>query len=149
MEPTPPLSLLGWAVVGLVVGWAVRPLCERLDVVPPLVTPAQPLALVLLAAMIGYVAWATHRAVHVRRERLQSHQAVNRLVLARACALAGSLVAGAYLGYALSWIGHPAEQADVRMIRSFLAAGAAAVAAGLALLLERACRTPGSEDGAG
>ena len=78
---------------------------DRTGNVPPLVSWAQPLALLLLAAILGYVAWATWRTVHVRRERLLPHQAVNRLVLARACVLVAALVAGGYLGYALSWIG--------------------------------------------
>lgn len=140
LRPTSLLSLLGWALVGLVGGWAVHPLCERLDAVPPLVTAPQPLALLLLATILGYVAWATHRAVQVRRERLEPHKAVNRLVLARASALVGALVGGGYLGYAISWIGDPAELADERLVRSLVAAGCAVAAAVAALLLERACR---------
>ncbi|WP_182379027.1 DUF3180 domain-containing protein [Nocardioides sp. WS12] len=145
LRPTSLLSLLGWALVGLVGGWAVHPLCERLSVVPPLVTAPQPLALLLLAAILGYVAWATHRAVQVRRERLEAHKAVNRLVLARASALVGALVAGGYLGYAISWIGDPAELADERLVRSLIATGCAVAAAVAALLLERACRVRGDD----
>ncbi len=59
----------------------------------------------------------------MRHERLEPHQAVNRLVLARACALVGALVAGGYLGYALSWLGVDAELARQRAWRS-VAAGA-------------------------
>lgn len=140
LRPTGVGTLLTWAVVGLVGGWALHPVCDRLGVVPPLVSGAQPLALLLLAAILGYVAWATHRAVHVRRERLESHQAVNRLVLARASALVAALVTGGYVGYAVSWIGDPAELADERMVRSFVAAACALAAVVAALLLERACR---------
>lgn len=140
LRPTTPLTLLGWAVVGLVLGWAVRPIWERLDAVPPVVAPAQPLALLLLASILGYVAWVTHRAVHVRREPLAAHQAVNRLVLARASALVGSLVAGGYAGYAITWLGDRAEWAEDRMLASALAAGAGLAATVAALLLERACR---------
>ncbi|MBV6728617.1 DUF3180 domain-containing protein [Nocardioides daeguensis] len=140
MRPTGLPTVLAWAVVGVVVGWAVHPVCNRLDLVPPLVSPAQPLALLLLAAILGYVAWGTHRAVHVRRERLEAHQAVNRLVLGRASALVAALVAGGYVGYALSWIGDAAELADQRMVRSFVAAGCALAAVVAGLLLERACR---------
>ena len=50
-------------------------------------TWAQPLALFLVAAILAGTAWATWRTMHVHRERLEPHQAVNRLVLARACAL--------------------------------------------------------------
>lgn len=140
LRPTGLPTVLGWAVVGVVVGWAVHPVCDRLDVVPPLVSAAQPLALLLLAAILGYVAWVTHRAVHVRRERLESHQAVNRLVLGRASALVAALVTGGYVGYALSWVGDAAELADERMVRSLVAAGCALAAVVAGLLLERACR---------
>lgn len=140
LRPTSLLTLVGWAVVGGVLGWALHPVADRLGVVPPLVTAGQPLALGLLAAILGYVAWVTHRAVHVRRERLEAHQAVNRLVLARACALVGALVAGGYVGYALSWIGDRAERADDRIVGSLAAAGCAVAALVAALLLERACR---------
>lgn len=140
LRPTPPLTLVGWAVVGLIGGFAVHPLADRLGFVPPLVSLGQPLALLLLAAILGYVAWVTHRAVHVRHERLEAHQAVNRLVLARASALVAALVAGGYAGYALSWIGDPAEQAEERIVGSVAAGGCAVLAVVAAMLLERACR---------
>ncbi|MDQ6524742.1 DUF3180 family protein [Nocardioides sp. LHD-245] len=140
LRPTGLPTVLGWVAIGLVGGWALHPLCDRLGVVPPLVSAAQPLALLLLAAILGYVAWVTHRAVHVRRERLEAHQAVNRLMLGRASALVAALVAGGYVGYALSWIGDPAELADERLVRSLVAAGCALLAVVAGLLLERACR---------
>ena len=146
LRPTAPRTLAAWAAVGLVLGWAVHPLSDRLGVVPPLVSVAQPLALLLLAGILGYVAWATHRTVHVRRERLEAHQAVNRLVLARASALVGSLVTGGYVGYALSWIGDPAELGDERLVRSLIAAGCALLAAVAAILLERSCRVHDDPD---
>lgn len=140
LRPTTLLTLVGWAVVGLVLGWAVRPVWDRLDAVPPLVRPAQPLTLLLLAAILGYVAWATHRSVQVRRERLQPHQAVNRLVLARASALVGALVSGGYLGYALTWVGEPDQLTDERLVWSLVAAACGLGATVAAVLLERACR---------
>jgi hypothetical protein len=138
LRPTPPHVVVGWALFGLVLGWALHPVSERLGRVPPLVTWAQPLALLLLAAILGYVAWATWRTVHVRREPLLSHQAVNRLVLARACALVIALVGGGYLGYGLSWV--KAEADNGRMWPSLVAALTGALGVLAALLLERACR---------
>ena len=140
LRPTSPGVLVGWALVGLVGGWALPTVCAWWDLVPPLVSWAQPLTLLLLAAILAYVAWATWRAVHVRQVRLEAHQAVNRLVLSRACALVAALVGGGYLGYGLSWIGDPAELADERMIRSLVAAAACAIGVVAAVLLERACR---------
>lgn len=140
MRPTAPATLVGWAVLGLVVGWAVRPVADGLDVVPPMATAVQALALLLLAAILGCAAWVTHRAVHVRRERLEYHQAVNRLVLARASALVSALVTGGYAGYALSWVGHRGEWAEERIVGSLVASGCGLAAVVAALLLERACQ---------
>ena len=143
LGPTAPGVLVGWALTGLVGGWGLHLVSDRLGRVPPLVSWAQPLALLLLAAILGAVAWATRRTVHVRREQLLPHQAVNRLVLARACALVAALVGGAYLGYALSWIGAP--QDNGRLWPSFAGAAAGLLGVVAALLLERACRIRNSD----
>ena len=93
-----------------------------------------------MAAILGATAYGTWRAVHVHREVLEPHRAVNRLVLARACALVGALVAGGYFGYAVSWVGVGPDLAGQQLWRS-VAAGLAGVAVVItALLLERACR---------
>jgi hypothetical protein len=140
LRPTPPVVLAAWAVVGLAGGWLVHPLAERISGTAPIVSWLQPLALLLVGAILGVTAHATWRTVHVRRERLLPHQAVNRLVLARACAFVGALAAGGYLGYALSWVGVEAELADQRLVRSLVAAAGSVVVVVTALLLERACR---------
>lgn len=142
LRPLPPVVLVVWAAVGLVAGWALHVGYDRWGRVPPMVAWTQPAALLLLAAILSYVAWVTHRAVQVRRQRLEPHQMVNRLVLARACALVAAFVGAGYLGYGLSWIGDPAHMAEARMWRSFAAAAACAVGVGAAVALERACRSP-------
>jgi len=136
-----------WALVGLVIGLLVRPVAERLGSTAPLVTWAQPLALLLVAAILAVTARATWRSVHVHRERLEPHQAVNRLVLARACALVGALAGAGYLGYALSWLGAEADLAPERMLRSGVASLGGALTVVAALLLERACRVRSDERG--
>lgn len=141
LRPTSLAALAVWAIVGLAGGWLLHPLTERFGTAP-LVTWTQPVLLFLVAAIVGAGAWATWRVVHVRRERLQPHQAVNRLVLARASAFAGALVAGGYLGYALSWRGDVAELAEQRLGHSLVAAGGGLLVVVAALLLERACRVP-------
>ena len=140
LQPTSAAVVTGWAVAGLVGGWLLHPVAERLNGTAPVVSWAQPAALFLLAMTVGVTAWHTWRSVHVRREHLEPHRAVNRLVLGRAGALVGALVSGGYLGYAVSWVGDEAELADQRIIRSLVAvvAGVLLVVAGL--LLERACR---------
>ncbi len=128
------------AVVGLVVGWAIHPVLTRLGGQPPLVSWTQALALVLVGAIMTFLAWHTWVTVQVRGERLEVHQAVNRLVLARACALAGALVGAGYLGYAVSWLGDASQAADQWILRSLVAAAGAGVVLISSLVLERACR---------
>lgn len=140
LRPTPVLLLVQVAVAGVVLGWVVRPVYAALDAHPPIVTWSQPVALGLVAVLLAGTAWLTHRAVHVHRRRLVPHQAVNRLLLARACALVGALVGGAYAGYALGQLGLSAELAGERLTRSALAALACVGVCAAALLLERACR---------
>lgn len=140
LRPTPPAAVTAWAVAGLVGGWLLHPVAERLSGVAPVISWAQPAALLLVAVVVGVTAWHTWRSVHVRRERLEPHRAVNRLVLGRAGALVGALVAGGYLGYALSWLGVSAELAGQRIIRSLVAVLAGVLVMVGGLLLERACR---------
>lgn len=134
--------LAAWGVFGILGGFLLHPLTERVNGSAAIVTWAQPLALLLVAAILGVTAWSTWRTVHVRHERLEPHQAVNRLVLARACAYVGALVGGGYLGYAVSWLGDKDQLADQRAWRSGLGALAGIAIAVTALLLERACRVP-------
>lgn len=145
LRPTSPVTLALWAIAGLVGGWLLHPVSERLGRTPPLVTAAQPLALLLIAVIIGFTAWSTWRTIRTRWDLLQPHQAVNRLVLARACALAGALAGGGYAGYGLSWLGQPGEWADDR-VRGCAASVVACLALVIAsLLLERACRVHGDQ----
>ncbi len=139
--PTGPGTVVGSALVGLVLGWLVRPVSVRLDGTAPTVGWLPVVTLGFVAAVIGWVAWSTYRLIHRRRERLEPHKAVNRLVLAKACAVTGALVAGAYVGYAVSWLGlTDAALARERVVHSLLAALAAALLVVGSLLLERACR---------
>jgi len=136
-----------WGIVGLVGGWLVHPLADRTGTAP-VVSWVQPLALLLVALILGYTAYATHRVRRDRPDLLAPHQAVNRLVLARACAFVGALVLGGYLGYALSWVGDEAELADERIWRSGTATFAGLLIVITALLLERACRVGSDDDAA-
>jgi MFS family permease len=140
LQPLSYAVVAAWAAGGLVLGWLWHPVAERLSGTAPVVSWAQPGALWLIAVAIGITWWQTYRAVQVRHERLEPHRAVNRLVLGRAGALVGALVAGGYAGYALSWVGDPAELAGQRIVRSLVAVAAGIVTVVGALLLERACR---------
>ena len=139
LQPTSAATVGGSIMVGLVAGWLLHPAADRVGT-PPVVSWLQPIALFFVGAVLLAAALVTHRALHVRREWLEPHRAVNRLVLARACVVVGGLVAGGYAGYAVSWLGVPGELADDRIVRSLVAAAAGVVIVVGALLLERACR---------
>jgi putative exporter of polyketide antibiotics len=143
---TRPGTLVLVGLVALVTGWALRPASIALQGTAPRVAWVQVLALVLVALILGAVAWSTHRTLQTRHQRLAPHQAVNRLVLGKACALGGAFVMGAYLGHALSWVGIASEIVRDRLLTSLIAAGGAALMTGCALLLERACRVPGGDE---
>ena len=134
-------SVVGFALVGLVLGWLVRPLSLRLRGTAPTVGWLPVVALAFLAVVVGWLAWATFRQIHRRHERLLPQHAVNRLVLGKAGALAGAVVAGGYFGYALSWLGFTeALLARQRIGHSLLAGIAATCLVVGSLFLERACR---------
>jgi Protein of unknown function (DUF3180) len=147
LRPMSPAGLCIFAAVGLVLGWVFHQVTDTDTGLPPQVPWAQPLALFLVAAILGGTAWATRRTLTQHPARLSPHQAVNRLVLARACAYVGALAAGIYIGYAVSWLG--VSSSDIAGQRAFRAAvagvaGILIVVGGL--LLERACRVPPEDD---
>lgn len=145
LRPTSPSTIGGAVGTGLVLGWLVHPISGRVGQ-PPVVTWLPGITLFFVAAVLGATAWLTHRAVHVRREWLEPQQAVNRLVLAKSCVLVGALVAGGYLGYALSWVGDRAELGGERILHSVVAGLAGVAIAVFALLLERACRVRSDDE---
>lgn len=142
VRPTGPAPLVSLGVVGLVAGWAVRPLCLRLGYGEPNISLVSIGLLFFAAAIIGGSAYLTRRTVVRDRFALATHQAVNRLVLGKACALVGALLTGFYLGFALAHLGVSGPAADTRLWRGALAGASAAVVTITALLLEHACRVP-------
>ena len=140
-------TVLGLGLTALVVGRLVRPVSiwRGWSIQPVGWFPV--LGLILVAAILGGVAWLTHRDLHRRGRRLEPHKAVNRLVLAKSSALVGALVAGGYLGYALSWVRvSDAALARQRMVQSLIAGVAGVLIVAAALLLERACRVREGDD---
>ncbi|HET6699473.1 MAG TPA: DUF3180 domain-containing protein [Nocardioidaceae bacterium] len=143
LRPTGPGVLVGFALTGLVLGWLLRPVSIQLRDAAPTVGWLPVLALAFVAVIVGAVAWATYR-LQRGPERIEPHRMVNRLVLAKACALVGALVGGGYLGYAFSWVGlTEAQLAGQRMLQATLAALACVAIVTGSLLLERACRVRG------
>jgi len=81
LRPMSAAALCAWAAVGLVAGWVFHAVADRGTGLPPQVSWAQPLALVLVAAILFGTAWSTRRTIAHHPARLSPHQAVNRLVL--------------------------------------------------------------------
>jgi len=140
-------TLVGFGLTGLVLGWLLRPVSIMVVDTAPTVGWLPVLALFLVAMVIGWVAWSTHRALRKRREYLEPHLAVNRLILAKSSAIVGVIIAGCYFGYALSYLGiAEAELAKQRVLRSVLAGVAGLLIVVGSLLLERACRVKRAGD---
>lgn len=142
LRPTSAAALAIAGVLGLGFGWLLRPVMVRATGTPPFVTWVQALALVFVATFLAYVAWHTWQTIQVQRGRLEGNKAVNRLVLARACALVGALAAGGYTGYGITWLGDASELADQRLLRCAVAAVGGLLVMLASLVLERACRVP-------
>jgi hypothetical protein len=140
---TPFRALVVAALFGGLAGWLLVVIANALDLIPPEVRWTAPIGLILATALLGALAYLTHQRIQVRRERVEPSRAVALLVLGKASALAGALVAGGYIGFALTFLGRlDAEAPRERVIRS-----AVAVVAGIALCiaglqLERACKVP-------
>jgi hypothetical protein len=142
-----PTGLAVLAAIGLIAGWMFHRVADSSTGLPPQVPWAQPLTLFLVACILGGTAWSTRRTIQQRPRQLSPHQAVNRLVLARACAYVGALAAGAYIGYAVSWRGvNSSDLAGQRAFRSACAGVAGLLIVVGGLLLERACRVPPKDD---
>lgn len=127
--------------IGFVFGYLLRGTGDAWGVARP-VSWVQGAGLWFLAAVLGGLAVVTARAVRRRDVTLDAQRMVNRLVLARAGALSGALLAGGYAGYALTWLdSHPELVAERVGLGMFAAAGGVAVLT-TGKWLERACRVP-------
>lgn len=146
LRELPVRVLVACGLAGLVLGWLIRHAVSAAGGVVPLVSWLQALVLFFVAGVLIVVARGTRAAVAAPARRPEPHQLVNRLVLARACSLVGALMAGAYAGYAVSWLGVPSELAGQRMVRGLAAAAGGLAMAIAAVMLERACRVPPDSD---
>jgi Protein of unknown function (DUF3180) len=144
IDLTPLRALVVSALFGGLAGWLLVVVLNAFDLTAPEVPWTAPIGLVVVAALVGGLAHATHQRIQVRRERMEPSRAVGLLVLGKASALAGALVAGGYLAYALMFVTRlDAEAPRDRVIRSAVAMVAGLALCGVGLLLERACRVPG------
>ena len=144
---TPFRALVVAAVFGGLSGWLVVVIANAFDLIPPEVPWTAPIGLILVAALVGALAYATHQRIQVRRERIEPQRAVALLVLGKASALAGAPVAGGYFGFALMFLARlDAAAPRDRVIRSAVAIVAGVALCIMGLLLERACKVPTEPD---
>jgi hypothetical protein len=144
---TPFRALVVAALFGGLAGWLLVVIANALDVIPPEVPWTAPVGLILVAALVGVLAYSTHQRIQVRHERMEPQRAVAFLVLGKASALAGALVAGGYFGFAFMFLTRlDAAAPRDRVIRSAVAIVAGIVVCAMGLLLERACQVPTEPD---
>ena len=144
VRSTPPRALAVAAIFGALSGWLIVAASNSFDLVPPQVPWTAPVGVLLIAGLVGVFAYTTHTRIQVRKERMDPQRAVAFLVLGKASALAGALIAGGYLAFALMFVTRiDADAPRDRVIRSAVAVVAGVGLAVAGLLLERACRVPG------
>jgi hypothetical protein len=147
IRPTKVGTLAAVSVVGAMLGFVLVPVAQAVNDTAPTVEWTSVFALTLAALTVLALALSTYRAVHRDGRRLHPQRAVNLLMFAKACAFAGSFVAGGYLGFASHFLDDmQAPLPRERVLRSIFAAVAAAVVVIGGLLLERACRIPSDDD---
>lgn len=146
LSPLSPSALVGWALAGFVLGWVVRHTIAWTGRAVPVIGWAQAVALFFVAIVLIAIARSTRASVASPERRPDAQLLVNRLVLARASAIVGAFVAGAYAGYAVSWLGVPSELTGQRIVRSMVASMGAVAMAIAAVLLERACRVSSGDE---
>lgn len=145
--PTPLRALLALFIVGGVLGYAFVRLSISLNGYAPQIQWISVIVLAAAAAMVLIVANSTYRTLHRDRRRMDVKRAFSFLLLAKASARVGALIAGGYLGFASHFVAH----LDVvlyrdQVIRCVSASLCAVLLAVGGLLLERACQVPKEED---
>ena len=144
IDLTPLRALVVAALFGGLAGWLLVVVTNAFDATPPEVPWTAVVGLVVVAALVGGLAYTTHQRIQVRRERMEPSRAVALLVLGKASALAGALVTGGYFAYACAFLGRlDAAAPRDRVVRSAVAVLIGLALCGVGLLLERACRVPG------
>ena len=144
---TPLRALVVAAMFGGLAGWLLVVTVNAFDLTAPEVPWTAPVGLFVVTALVGALAYSTYQRIQVRRDRMEPSRAVAFLVLGKASALAGAVVAGGYLAYALLFLTRlDAAAPRDRVIRSAVAVLAGAALCVVGLLLERACKVPRDDD---
>ncbi|MGI8887470.1 MAG: DUF3180 domain-containing protein [Nocardioidaceae bacterium] len=151
-QPEPPQGTVGLTsfatlavafAIGAVLGYGLVVVSEAVNGTAPVVEWSAVVGLVVVAVVVGGLAWTTYRSVHRDRQRIPAQRGVNLLMLAKASSIAGAVVAGGYVGFASHFLDNlDAFLPRERVLRSGCAAAAAVIIVVCGLALERACRVP-------
>ncbi|RXR26993.1 DUF3180 domain-containing protein [Oerskovia turbata] len=143
MQRTKVTTLLLVSVVTTLIGWLVVVGLERRGTYLPHVPWIVDVALVGLAAGVFWAGWAVRSYLKGRRPSLDALRAARTLVLAKAAALTGALLAGWYLAQVVAVLGDLAIEARRdRAIAAGVAALCAVVLAVVGLVVETFCQVP-------
>lgn len=137
-----PLHFVAAAALGAVLAWLVVVTSRSFAFQAPMVPWPVPVALAIFAGILG---WQAQRMKAERKQWLaeDAPRFLARLVAGRAGGIAGALLGGHYLAYALLWLpqwGAAAPRERVVMAGIATVACLAVMVAGR--VLERACRRP-------
>lgn len=147
LKRTPPAVVAAAALVGALGTYLFFATLENMGQTVPRVTPVSWIALAVVAAVCGILAWFMHNQIHKRQEPVEPGLAVALLVLGKAALLAGVVFAGGYLMIVLLYLPRmgapiPAE----RVVNGGLAVLFAAALAVAGWFLERSCVAPDNDD---
>ena len=147
MRPTRPSTLVALLAVVTALVWGMLRVADQRGTSLPDLDWLAPVGITVLAVAV-LVCWVAVRS-RLRSDRLPNPLGVARMaVLGKASAHVGPIVGGFYLGYLLVRL--PGAEAASRRDRAVIAVVALAAAALLTvagLLLERACRIRGGDEG--
>lgn len=143
VRPTRPVTILVAALTGAMLGWMSFTVMEALGWTLPQLPLVIPLAISLLAVVIGWQARRVHRQIQRDRKLPTPELALRWLALGKASLLAGIGLAGGYLAVAsYFWARRDAALPAERVTNSLIAVVAALLLAAAGFWLERACRIP-------
>ncbi len=135
------------AVVALALAWLVSRLALNSGYTPTAIPWTMPIICVMGGVLALVFAWPVRQYQEGKNPGLDALRAARTAVFAQACAYAGVLMAGGFLGYALGladlWSHGPRR--DVAISALIAAAGAVLLFVG-GLIAEHWCRTKPPED---
>lgn len=148
-QPKPTLQLTSRrelavaAMAGGLGGWVLVTTLDLFDWQQPHLPWVGIAVLFFIAALVAVIAWTTHQRIQVRKEHIEPERAVTFLVLGKAAALGGALVAAGYLVLGLMNVDRiAAEGPRERLLRALVAMVAGVIICVSGMFLERACKLP-------